>query len=32
MIICQNLTGMTYLQFFFGHNASSQPKRILETN
>ena len=30
-IVCQNLTGMTYLQFF-GHNASLKLKNILETN
>ena len=31
MIVCHNLTGMTYLQFF-GHNASLKLKNILETN
>ena len=30
-IVGQNLTGMTYLQFF-GHSASLQGKIILETN
>ena len=29
-IVCQNLTGMTYLQFF-GLSTSSLPKSILET-
>ena len=29
-IVCQNLTDMTYLQFF-DHNATSQVKSILET-
>ena len=31
MIFGQNLTGMTYLQFF-GHNTSLKGKSILETN
>ena len=31
MFVCQNLTGMTYLQFF-DHNASSYPKISLQTN
>ena len=31
MIVGQNLTGMTYLQFF-GHDASLQGKIILETH